>query len=278
MSYIIHGRCRSGSRWFWIAALMEYGDDAHKCDDPVCIYGGPHEYGWEDAEDLALKAMAEAVARLGGEVLPGTYRGNAPGSAGQASSALKRINAAKRAARPPSGSTDAGAVEYLYGAYISSWVDDMTGESVERVIPFQITRRTARRVYYIRRPGCPEWNDPPVIGFISRQELEADSRCPGGRCPDRCGHGYYGDHGDGPGEIRTSHFHDDDYHLFAMREAADEYLFGWKRERERKRKEREPELKQLRREMAAAHPDRGGTDEEFIAARERYEQALRRAS
>lgn len=183
MSYIIHGRCRSGSRWFWIAALMEYGDDAHKCDNPVCIYGGPHEYGWEDAEDLALKAMAEAVARLGGEVLPGTYRGNAPGSAGQASSALKRINAAKRAARPPSGSTDAGAVEYLYGAYISSWVDDMTGESVERVIPFQITRRTARRVYYIRRPGCPEWNDPPVIGFITGRNSRLTAGAPEGGAP-----------------------------------------------------------------------------------------------
>jgi hypothetical protein len=30
--------------------------------------------------------------------------------------------------------------------------------------------------------------------------------------------------------------------------------------------------------MADAHPDRGGTNEEFIAARERYERALRRAS
>lgn len=44
MSYVIHGRCRSGSRWFWIAADVDY-DQAHKCDDPVCIYGGPHEYG-----------------------------------------------------------------------------------------------------------------------------------------------------------------------------------------------------------------------------------------
>jgi len=40
----------------------------------------------------------------------------------------------------------------------------------------------------------------------------------------------------------------------------------------------EPELKKLRREMAARHPDCGGTNEEFMAARERYERALRRAS
>jgi len=30
--------------------------------------------------------------------------------------------------------------------------------------------------------------------------------------------------------------------------------------------------------MAAAHPDLGGSDEEFIVARKRYEQALRQAS
>jgi hypothetical protein len=30
--------------------------------------------------------------------------------------------------------------------------------------------------------------------------------------------------------------------------------------------------------MADAHPDRGGTNEAFMAARERYKQALRQAS
>jgi hypothetical protein len=34
-----------------------------------------------------------------------------------------------------------------------------------------------------------------------------------------------------------------------------------------------PSLPELRRAMADAHPDRGGTDAEFIAARERYEKA-----
>lgn len=277
MSYVLHGRCRSGSRWFWIASELGR-DEAHKCHDPVCIYGGPHEYGWEDTEDLALKAMTEAVARLGGEVRKGCYRGNAPGRASEAASALKRINAAKRAAQPPSESKAAGVAGYLYAAYSPSWVDDMTGKSAEQVIAFQIAKKTAKRIYYIREPGCSQWNDPPLTGFISRQEFEADARCPGGRYPDRCEHGCYGEHGDGPGEIRTTHYHDDDYHLFATREAAEGYLFGWEREREGKRQEREPELKQLRREMADHHPDRGGTSEDFIAARERYERALRQAS
>jgi hypothetical protein len=44
------------------------------------------------------------------------------------------------------------------------------------------------------------------------------------------------------------------------------------------RPEQEPELKRLRREMADAHPDRDGTNEEFITARERDERALSRAS
>lgn len=34
-----------------------------------------------------------------------------------------------------------------------------------------------------------------------------------------------------------------------------------------------PSLPELRKAMADAHPDRGGTDEAFIAARQRYERA-----
>ena len=36
-----------------------------------------------------------------------------------------------------------------------------------------------------------------------------------------------------------------------------------------------PLIKELRRAMAAAHPDRGGTAEQFIKARRRYQMALR---
>jgi hypothetical protein len=43
------------------------------------------------------------------------------------------------------------------------------------------------------------------------------------------------------------------------------------------KREADPDIKRLRMEMADAHPDRGGTDEGFIAARERYVKALRRA-
>ena len=66
--------------------------------------------------------------------------------------------------------------------------------------------------------------------------------------------------------------------VYATREAAEKYLFAQDRERERKLEEAGPELRRLRMAMAHAHPDRGGTNEEFMAARERYEQAVRRAS
>lgn len=74
------------------------------------------------------------------------------------------------------------------------------------------------------------------------------------------------------------HWSDHGGDFFATREAAEAYLFAPERERERKRPEREADVKRLRRDMAAVHPDRGGTNEEFIAARERYERALRTAS
>lgn len=38
-----------------------------------------------------------------------------------------------------------------------------------------------------------------------------------------------------------------------------------------------PSLAELKAAMAAAHPDRGGSDEAFIAARQRYETARRTA-
>jgi hypothetical protein len=47
---------------------------------------------------------------------------------------------------------------------------------------------------------------------------------------------------------------------------------------ERKLRESQINLQELKAKMAAAHPDRGGTSEEFIAARKRYMEARRRQS
>jgi hypothetical protein len=339
VTWIIHGRCRSGSRWFWIAAGFD-GGEVHKCDDPVCIYGGPHNCGWEDTEDLALKSMGEAVARLGGEVRRGCYRGNAPGSAGEASSALKRINAAKRAVRPPSGKADAGVVEYLYEPWSWSDYDDYPYETHKGISRIPIVKKTAKRIYYDKTDSWDRHDGVVTLGYIDREEFETDTRCRdtcavnvtvtrcskhrlsyphcehvhafSGRwkaryeahrenCPDcpldttpvecakhgyaweHCPHGHaHGNcwHGTAAGvaHLSSSSEHHGGGSVHATREAAEEHLYSWEREQERKRQEGEPELKRLRMAMADAHPDRGGTNEDFIAARERYEQALRRAS
>lgn len=251
MTYIADGRCRSGRRWFWIAASLADGGTEHKCDDPVCVYGGPHEYGWEDTEELALKAKDEAITGLADAVTAARFRGG-KGSAGMAAAALKRINAAKRRAGPAAATADAGVIEYLYGT-VNYWPDDGYGTEVRKVVPFRVTRKTAKRIYYIRRQHAP---GDVVTGYIDRQVLERD------------------------GEVRNrgTDWFAPDGTLYGTREAAEEYLFGADRERERQRQERGPDLKRLRQEMAGAHPDRGGTDEQFMAARERYKQALREAS
>jgi hypothetical protein len=47
--------------------------------------------------------------------------------------------------------------------------------------------------------------------------------------------------------------------------------------REQNRNDKPIDLRQLKAEMAAAHPDRGGSSAAFIAAREKYQAARRRA-
>ena len=65
--------------------------------------------------------------------------------------------------------------------------------------------------------------------------------------------------------------------LFATREAAEADLYRWERERAEQAERQAPPIKELRRAMADAHPDRGGAAEQFIEARRRYETALRLA-
>ena len=347
MTRVEHGRCKSGSRWFWYAAVLDY--DYPRCEDAVCVPGlHPHEYGWEETEDLALKVMAETVARLGGEVRKGAYRGNAPGSARAASAALKRVNAARRRARPPKqGVSEAAPVEYLYEPWSWSDYDNPPYETHKGIREIPVVKKTARRIYYDNSSSWDREDGVVTLGYISREEFETDARCradcprdilaglmcathsrdfPHGahfgtddwyllRCYDRGRHGRTSDCGgpscplDVPGRKCTEHGYtwehcphrsnpgacqhgypadaarlpDGSEHygggtVYATREAAEEDLHRWEREQEAKRKEREPELKQLRREMADAHPDRGGTNEGFMAARQRYERALRKAS
>jgi hypothetical protein len=65
--------------------------------------------------------------------------------------------------------------------------------------------------------------------------------------------------------------------FFATREAAEDHLYRGERERADQAAPQALLIKELRRAMADAHPDRGGTAEQFIQARRRYQTALRSA-
>jgi hypothetical protein len=233
------GRCRSGRRWFWTARRL--------FDDPESLYG------WVNTEDEALIAARAAVERLaaGQDAVAGLTQG-------LATDQLKEVNRAKRAARltaRPSSAKDSRAVEYLFadGTRYDDW-----GKTHCPIYAFPIVKKTAKRIYYkhknlewlseIDAPDISESNmgdftfDDHDIGFVNRQELEAK--------------GEVYNHG--------RHWSADDFHLLAKPPV---------------RYEPEPEtpnLVELKMAMAAAHPDRGGSNSAFIEARKRYVEARRR--
>jgi hypothetical protein len=116
--------------------------------------------------------------------------------------------------------------------------------------------------------GCGEDCARDVPAFTCAEHGYTWGHCPHGSSPGDCLRG------EPPGEIRVR----GGDHLFATREAAEEYLYRREREREAARAEAEPELRRLKMAAANAHPDRGGSAAEFRAAWKRYQDALRRAS
>ena len=121
--------------------------------------------------------------------------------------------------------------------------------------------------------GCGEDCPAGTRGWRCAQHGYTWEHCPHG--DNRCRHGYPagvipipGDrHRPGPaGGL-----------FFATREAAEAGLYQRERERAGQAAREVPLIKELRRAMADAHPDRGGTAEQFIQARRRYQTALRPA-
>jgi hypothetical protein len=242
------GRCRSGRRWFWIVhewrAMVRRGEPQE----------ADYSQGWEDSEQLAEAAVRAAItSRANGQPASATLHHAI------AADRLKELNKVKRAQRPPSDSTDSNPVEYLYG-------HTMGGEETAGCpVRFRITKRTAKRIFYVRKKeyidlhGEPRHSDFPniidldeeTIGFVNRQKLEAD------------------------GEVYNHgvHWCEADWHLHVSLE---HLLSGFACYREQD--DKPIDLRQLKAEMAAAHPDRGGSSAAFIAARERYLGALRRCS
>jgi len=103
---------------------------------------------------------------------------------------------------------------------------------VERL---RITKKTAKRIYYLRFEStlCTK------TGFVDRQQLEAEGQV----------------------RRRSARWWEGDATVYAERPDPPVWFYLG---------EQQPDLSTLRAEMATAHPDRGGTSEAFIEARRRY--------
>jgi hypothetical protein len=206
-------------------------------------------HDWADTEEQALIAGTAAIKQLaaGRRAFVG-YRHHC------ASYTLKKINKEKRAAQWRPADTNSRVIEYLYGS--TSRYSGPSGPDGSLVL-FRITKKTAKRIFYVREqeridehgepsrdfPGIREvYSKDTVIGFVNRQKLEADGKVDNNGVPwssaDSC--------------------------LYASLQGLLDSL--WKAEPE-------PDLRQLKAEMVAAHPDHGGSNEAFRAAQERYAAA-----
>lgn len=248
----IYGRCRSGTRWFWAATCYDW----HAGADEETL-----EHGWAESEDGAVHMARRVIEPRTGDRLALAYIRQSI-----ASRAPKQVNAVKRSARAPKpGTVEPAPVEYLYEPWSWTDYDNPPYETLRGIRQIPVIKKTARRIYFDNTSRWDRRDAVITLGYIDRQEFEADTRnCHRGTLAGATTLPSSSQHGGGT--------------VYANREAAEEYLFAHLRTQERKRQEAEPDLRRLRMEMADAHPDRGGTNEGFIAARKRYKEALRRAS
>jgi hypothetical protein len=202
------------------------------------------KHGFKETEQQALAAGRAAARRLADSHYV---------SHGYARDRLKHVNAERRRARPAADASDAQQVEYLYGRTDGSchWdgnqcgCDDLEGRAKwdYHIVGFRITKKTPKRVYYVRKQDSWE-PDGVVIGYVDRQKLEAD----------------------GEASPRSDNWWAADSTL---------YLRPPEPPAQPTSADQRAEVSRLRAEMAAAHPDRGGSSKAFIEARNRYMAAKR---
>ena len=144
--------------------------------------------------------------------------------------------------------------------YSGEWRDDelLDNKRSLSLKRFQITKRTANRIHYLRKAEAINERDEPIdygnirstsdcddnIGFIDRGKLEAE------------------------GHLYSSHTWHPDWHLHAS-------LAGLLADLRRHEVTETVDLRALKAAMAAAHPDRGGNSAAFIEARAKYVTARR---
>jgi hypothetical protein len=192
--------------------------------------------------------------------------------------ARERTGAAGRKARPQKpGAHDDALAGYLYVPCARNPRNDYSAGMRRWVQEVPIVKKTAELIYYT----SDSWDRREAVvspGCISREQFETDTRCRDDRkhCPhgeDRCRHGYPAGVIPVPGARSGSAGR----LFFATRQAAEDHLYRGEGERAEQGVPHAPSVKELRRAMADAHPDRGGTAEQFIQARRRYQAAIRRA-
>ena len=168
--------------------------------------------------------------------------------------ALRLIGTAVRKTRPPErGADDVATAEYLYVPCARVRYRGSSAETSRWVLEVPVIRKTAKRIYYT----SDSWDRIEAVvspGCISRQEFEDGT--PAGVTPIP---------GARPGSAGRL--------FFATRRAAEHHLYRGERERAGQARPDPLLIRELRHAMADAHPDRGGTTEQFIEALRRYQTA-----
>jgi hypothetical protein len=193
---------------------------------------------WAATEDQALLDGTAAIKRLAAGRRAIVFTAHR-----LASDELKEINKAKRIARPAPGGSDSRVVEYLY--------DYWGGE-------FRITKKTRARIFYVKKDV--EWD--LRVGFIDRRLVLA-------KWPETKRELWDRDRVIATGRVRK---------LGRARRYTYSSCFFLEPMPDRLKHQNGDvppvNIKQLKAEMAAAHPDKGCSSEAFIAARKAYLAAL----
>lgn len=207
------------------------------------ILGGPDTHGWaKDRTTAASRANAAAVKLAAGRYASIRIRDEA------AETKLTAIRAARQTETEERQHTADGsnlwAIEagfYDYGT--RQWVRS-------RLVRLPIVKKTAKRIYFLRSSEPGEFEQ----GYIDRQHFEAHGWVWSSR--------YDKIHAHPPEVPEDKPFIPPPFDPASYRTASVPSV---------------DELKRLKAAMRAAHPDLGGSDEAFIAARKQYVEARQRA-
>ncbi|MFJ2737666.1 hypothetical protein [Streptomyces sp. NPDC087317] len=207
------------------------------------ILGGPGDHGWAPNRDAsARRANAAAVKLAAGRYATIRIHDEA------AETKLAAVKAARRsAAQADDGQHTTAANLYAiepgyYDHGARRWVHS-------RLVRLPIVKKTARRIFFLRSSEPGEFEQ----GYIDRQMFEAQGWVWSSR--------YSTIYAEPPEVPADKPFIPPTFDTPSYRAATAPSL---------------DEVKRLKAAMAAAHPDRGGSDTEFIAAHRRYVEARRR--